>query len=241
MRQVKEVLRLCFEQKRTHREIALGVGLGKSSVTDDLARAKAVGLTWEQVQSLTEQEIESGCLHRRRPRAVAPRADRHEVGAHELRKPGVTLQLLCTEYQEGVVARKDGTRPYQYSQFCDLYQRWRRHARSSMRQVHRAGEKLFVDYSGKKPAIVDPITGEVTEVELFVAVLGASNYTYAEATRTQKMADFVGSTIRAFEYFGRSRSCSCPTSSAAPSAGPIGTSRRSTRRISSWPSTTASR
>ena len=70
-----------------------------------------------------------------------------------------------------------------------------------MRRTHRAGEKAFVDYSGKKAEIVDLMTGEVTEVELFVMVLGASNYTYAEATRTQRLADFVGSNVRAFDYF----------------------------------------
>ena len=84
-----------------------------------------------------------------------------------------------------------------------------------MRQVHRAGEKAFLDYSGKKPHIVDRATGEVIEVELFVMVLGASNYTYAEATRTQKLADFVGSTVRALEYFGCVPRSSCPTNFAA--------------------------
>jgi transposase len=84
----------------------------------------------------------------------------------------------------------------------NLYNAWRNTLASSMRQIHRAGEKLFVDYSGKRPRIADPVTGEVTDVELFVAVLGASNYTYVEATRTQKKADFVASTIRALEYFG---------------------------------------
>ena len=120
----------------------------------------------------------------------------------ELRKAGVTQMLLCAEYQRAAAERNDGTRPYQYSQFCDLYAEWRKTLASSMRQVHRAGEKLFVDYSGKRPHIVDPKTGEITYVELFVAVLGASNYTYAEATRSQKKHDFVASTIRTLEYIG---------------------------------------
>jgi transposase len=120
----------------------------------------------------------------------------------ELRRAGVTRQLLWTEYQEAVASGPTGWRPYQYSQFCDLYEEHRAKLQPSMRQVHRAGEKAFLDYSGKRPRIVDAATGEVTEVELFVMVLGASNYTYAEATRTQTLADFVGSTVRGLEYFG---------------------------------------
>jgi transposase len=120
----------------------------------------------------------------------------------ELRRTGVTLQLLWIEYQQAVASRNDGARPYQYSQFCDLYAAWRSRLAVSMRQVHRAGEKAFVDYSGKKPCVVDAETGEVREVELFVMVLGASNYTYAEATLTQTLPDFLASHVRAFEYFG---------------------------------------
>jgi transposase len=106
------------------------------------------------------------------------------------------------EYRDAVVAAGRGVRAYQYSQFCDLYADFRAKVEVSMRQVHRAGEKAFLDYSGKKPTVIDGATGEVTEVELFVMVLGASNYTYAEATRTQRTADFVGSTVRGLEYFG---------------------------------------
>jgi transposase len=119
-----------------------------------------------------------------------------------MRRTGVTLQLLWVEYRDAVVAAERGVRAYQYSQFCDLYADFRAKVEVSIRQVHRAGEKAFLDYSGKKPTVIDGATGEVTEVELFVMVLGASNYTYAEATRTQRTADFVGSTVRGLEYFG---------------------------------------
>ncbi|MCI0674057.1 MAG: IS21 family transposase, partial [Myxococcaceae bacterium] len=91
---------------------------------------------------------------------------------------------------------------YRYSQFCEHYRRWLKRQRRSMRQVHRAGEKLFVDYAGQKPHDVDPESGEVVEVELFVAVLGASNYTYAEATRSQQSADWIASHVRTLEYLG---------------------------------------
>jgi transposase len=114
----------------------------------------------------------------------------------ELRRPGVTLQLLHLEYLE---RHADG---YRYTKFCDVYREWLERRAPTMRQVHVAGDKMFVDYSGKKPHYVEPTTGEVVEVELFVAVLGASSYTYAEATRTQTLADFTASNARAFAFFG---------------------------------------
>src|SRR5206468_1885566 len=114
----------------------------------------------------------------------------------ERRRPGVTLELLHLEYLE---QHPDG---YRYTQFCEVYRRWVQRRGLSMRQVHRAGAKLFVDYAGKKPTIVDAATGEVLAVELFVAALGASNYTYAEATRTQQVPDWVASHQRVFAFFG---------------------------------------
>lgn len=203
MRKVREVLRLRFEVGCSQREIQASTGLSKGSVSDYLKRAAQCGLTWGEARSMSDSEVEARLFRyvgRSEPVRRAP-IDFAWVHA-ELRKTGVTLQLLCAEYKRAVVERADGTRPYQYSQFCDLYNEWQKTLAYSMRQVHRAGEKLFVDYSGKKPCIADGQTGEVTEVELFVAVLGASNYTYIEATRSQKKVDFIASTIRALEYFG---------------------------------------
>jgi transposase len=114
----------------------------------------------------------------------------------ELKRRAVTLALLHVEY---LTEHPDGLR---YTAFCDRYNRWLKRQSPVMRQVHHAGDKLFVDYAGMRPRLVDPVTGEVTEVELFVAVLGASNYTYAEATRTQQVADFVGSVARALTFIG---------------------------------------
>jgi transposase len=114
----------------------------------------------------------------------------------ERKKPGVTLELLHLEYLEKY---PDG---YRYTQFCERYREWLSRRGFTMRQEHIAGEKLYVDYAGKKPHIVDPNTGELIEVELFVAVLGASNYTYAEATRTQRGPDFIASHLRAFRELG---------------------------------------
>jgi transposase len=115
----------------------------------------------------------------------------------ELKKHrNVTLQLLWEEYQE---AHPQG---YNYSWFCESYRAWARHLDVVLRQEHRAGEKTFVDHAGDTMHITDPKTGEVRPGSLFVAVLGASNYTYAEATWTRDLADWIGSHVRAFEYFG---------------------------------------
>jgi transposase len=203
MRKVREVLRLKYELGRSHMQIGTSVGMSRCSVDKYVKRAEAAGLSWQDAKEMSDVDVERLLFQhvgRNTPCARAP-IDLGWVHT-EMHKKGVTLQLLWTEYQEAV---KDGTpqqRPYGYSQFCDLYAEFRQKLSPSMRQTHRAGEKAFIDFSGKKPRIKDPATGEVTEVELYVMVLGASSYTYAEATRTQGLADFVGATVRALEYFG---------------------------------------
>jgi transposase len=188
---------------RSQREIASSVSTAVGTVNGYLKRAAEAGLTWERVQTMTDAEVDAALYCDGGRNVAATRAPIDYAHVHsELRRTGVTLQLLWAEYQESVATRGDGSKPYQYSQFCELYGAWRVRLKPSMRRVHRAGEKAFVDYSGKKPRIVDEATGEVREVELFVMVLGASNYTYAEATRTQSLPDFVGATIRGFEFFG---------------------------------------
>ena len=114
----------------------------------------------------------------------------------ELKRDSVTLQLLWEEYAQ---IHPDG---YGRTQFCEIYRQWTRRLRPSMRQVHRAGEKTFIDYSGKRPSLVDRRTGELRRVELFVAVLGASSLTYAAATETQQLPDWIDAHIRMVEYFG---------------------------------------
>ncbi len=202
MRKIREVLRLSH-QGRSHREIASSVRVAVGTVCGRLRRAREVGVTWEQAESRTDAELEALLFRDGGRNVAAARAPIDYGYVHrELHRTGVTLQLLWAEYQEGVAARSDGVKPYQYSQYCELYGAWRKRQKPSMRQVHIAGEKGFIDYSGKKPRLWDPNTGQAREVELFVMVLGASNYTYAEASYTQKLPDFVGSTIRAFEFFG---------------------------------------
>jgi len=201
MRKIREVLRLHFECGCQHRQIAVACEMSPSTVCDYLGRAERAGLTWEQAKPLSDAEVEARLFSYVGRSEPATRAAIDFKWVHaELGRVGVTLQLLWGEYQSA--AQQRGARPYQYSQFCELYASWRDQRRLSMRQVHRPGEKLFLDYSGKKPRVCDAETGEVTEVELFVGVLGASNYTFAEATFSQTVPDFCASTVRALEYFG---------------------------------------
>lgn len=197
MRKSREILRLKWELQRSHREVARSLGVGLGTVSQTLRRARAAGLAdWAAVQALDEAILEERLYGRQDgAETVRPLPDCAWIHT-ELRQPGVTLQLLHLEYL--------GRHPsgYRYSQFCDYYRRWVNQQRRSMRQLHRAGEKLFVDYAGQHPHYVTPETGEIVTVELFVAVLGASNYTYAEATETQQSADWIASHIRTFEYLG---------------------------------------
>jgi transposase len=197
MRKTKEILRLRWKQDRSFREItkALCVGLGTASQV--VSRATHIGLTWNEVELLGEDELEA----RMYPPAstASPRPEPDPATMHiELRRTGVTLRLLHEEY---VLANLNAN-PYGYTKFVELYNEWADRLKITMRQVHKAGEKCFVDYSGKKPSIVDAKTGERVEVELFVAVMGASNYTFAEVTATQRSADWIASHVRLVEFLG---------------------------------------
>ena len=195
-RNIREVLRLRWQLGLTVREAARSLGVSLGVVSKMGARATTAGLTWAKVESLDDVALEEQ-LYGRPVALTAERARPDPIYIHtELRRPGVTLELLHLEYLE---QHPEGLR---YTAFCDVYLRWRATAAVTMRQVHRAGEKCFVDYSGVLASYVDPRKGEVVYVEIFVAVLGASNYTFAEATATQRVADFVSSHERAFAYFG---------------------------------------
>jgi transposase len=192
MRPIREILRQKQALGRTHREVARSLGLSLGAISATLARAERSGLQWSAVESLSDSELEA----RLYPRTVVHRVLPDFAAVHrERQRIGVTLALLHEEY----IA--DHPQGYGYTQFCEHYRRWCRKRRISMRQLHRAGEKLFVDYSGKQPRIFDRTSGAI-EVELFVAVLGASNLTYAEASSTQRCADFIASHTRTLEYIG---------------------------------------
>src|SRR5438477_12455478 len=175
MRAIRELLRQRWVQGQPHRAVALSTGRSVGAVYETVRRAADAGLDWERVQGLTDDALDAALY--RRPAVAGARGARPQpdcVYLHtERRKPGVTLELLHLEYLE---RHPDG---YRYTQFCDIYRRWLARRGLSMRQIHYAGEKLFVDYAGQRPRLVDLGTGEVRDVELFVAVLGASNYTYA--------------------------------------------------------------
>ena len=179
-RQIAESL----EDQRGRRGGDHAAGAGREGLADSAA-----------VEALAPSALEA----RLYPSTAAPERPLPDFAwiHRERRRVGVTLELLHLEY---LAAHPDG---YGYSAFCGHYRRWLAQQRSSMRQVHTAGEKTFVDYAGQRPSqLVDPATGEVVAVELFVAVLGASNYTYAEATCTQRSVDFIQSHTRTVEYFG---------------------------------------
>jgi transposase len=195
MRNSREIVRQKWLLGRAHRAIAESVGVSLGAVSLALSRASAAGLTWKDVEDLDDDALErrlyptvSGATERPEPDCVWIHRERH--------RPNVTLELLHHEYLE---RHPDGLR---YTTFCDRYRAWLGRRGLVMRQVHVAGDKAFVDYSGKRAQIVDASTGEVVEVELFVLVLGASNYTYAEATCTQRGPDWIASHVRALEYLG---------------------------------------
>jgi len=194
MRKTREILRLKWLLQRSHREIQRATGAGLGTISDTATRAAAAQLDWAAVERLDDDALESRLYP---PSLTARRPLPEPAHMHiELRRTGVTLRLLHEEY---LAAHADG---YGYTQFVAHYRTWAAAQRVTMRQVHRAGDKIFVDYSGKRPAIVDPATGDRVEVELFVAVLGASNYTFAEATRTQRSHDWIESHVRLLEHIG---------------------------------------
>ena len=198
MRKIREVLRLLWVCRLGHRQVSRSTGVSKTTVGNIERRAKKAGLTWDAAVGMGDFELEGLLFAESKP----ARGNEYVVPGWseihtEMQRKGVTLALLWDEYKQ---LHPEGG--YQYSRFCDLYQEWRGKLDLSMRQVHRAGEKQFVDYSGQTVPVVEPSTGEVREAEVFVAVLGASNYTYAEATWSQSLPDWISSHVRAFSFFG---------------------------------------
>lgn len=196
MRKIRDVLRL-HARGLSKRRIADSLTIGRTAVGDYINRARRAGLGWPLPDDVSETELERRLFPP--PRVVSP--DRRAlpdwpVVHRDLRRPGVTLSLLWEEY------RAVHPQGYGYSRFCELYRAWKGKLDPTMRQVHVAGEKMFVDYAGATMEVIDPLTGEVRTAQIFVAALGASSYTYAEATWTQALPNWIGSHNRAFAYFG---------------------------------------
>jgi transposase len=197
MRQLRQMLRLHHDGVSA-REIARTLGVARSTIQDNLARARTAGIGWPLPAEWTDELLEEKLFARS---GVKPGRRRHSepdwaMLMRELKRPDVNLMVLWEEYRQG---HPDG---YGYSRFCDLAREFERRLSPVMRQHHVAGDKVFVDYSGKKISIVDPKTGEVREAEIFVAVLGASNFTYSEATWTQTLPDWIEAHVRMFRFFG---------------------------------------
>jgi len=197
MRKIREILRLHFESQLSPRQIAAICTVGKGTVQRYLGRLRAAGLSWPLPADLDDVVLERQMFP---PLPVASSQERFlpdcAVVHKELKsRKNVTLQLLWEEYRQ---AHPEG---YAYSWYCDFYRQWQHRLDVVLRHEHRAGEKTFVDYAGQTVAVTDPKSGEVLQAQVFVAVLGASNYTYAEATWTQSLWDWTHSHVRAFEFF----------------------------------------
>lgn len=196
MRKTREVLRLKFACGLSKRRIAAALGIGVTTAGDYVARARRAGLCWPLPADLSDEALER--------RLFAPPAGRSGsrpepdwAAIHlELRRPDVTLALLWEEYR--------GRTPegFGYSWFCEHYRRWSGRLAPTMRQTHVAGEKLFSDYAGRSVEVIDGASGEIRRAQVFVAALGASSYTYAEASWTQGLADWVGAHVRCFAHLG---------------------------------------
>jgi transposase len=197
MRKIREVLRLRFAVGLSSRQVATSLQLARSTVGEYERRLAAAGLGWPLPAGLSDTELERRLFPPPPPVRRALRAVPDWPVVHqELRRPGVTLMLLWEEY------RATHPQGFAYSWFCDHYRAWAGKLDVVMRQSHRAGESLFVDYAGQTLEVIERTTGEVRAAEIFVAVLGASNYSYAEATWTQALPDWIGAHVRALEFFG---------------------------------------
>jgi len=199
MRKFNEVLRLRFELGLSQDQIARSCSISQASVSNCLKRARAAGVSWPLPEGWDEARLEEALFGhplRRLDRTQRPTPDFARLHQELQSHPHLTLQLLWEEYRQN---HPDG---YGYSRFCELYLRWRRHLEVVLRHEHKAGEKLFVDYAGDTIPIHDPKGGPDRPASVFVAVLGASNYTYAEATWSQGLEDWLGAHVRAFEFLG---------------------------------------
>jgi len=197
MRKIRDVLRLRLALGLSQRAVGCSLGLSQAAVSEYLGRARRAGVGWPLPDGLGDEQLEALLFP---PPSQLPAEQRPVpdwAWVHrELRWPNVTLALLWEEYR---AAAPDG---FGYSWFCDLYREWAGRLKPTLRQVHPAGERLFVDFAGSTVAVVGGASGEERQAEIFVAVLGASSFTYACAVWTQALPDWVGAHVRAFAYFG---------------------------------------
>jgi transposase len=196
MHKIKDILRLSFEAGLSQHQIAASLQLSSGVVNKYLSLAKIAQISWPLPEEIDEVKLRD--LLRPHTKKENRYNEPDYASIHqELKVKGVTLLLLWQEYEQ-----TQGKYAYRYAQYCAKYKEWHSRQKPSMRQVHRAGEKLFIDYSGPTVDIIDPQTGEIIAVQIFVAVLGASNYTFAEATLDQTLPNWIASHVRALQFFG---------------------------------------
>ncbi len=197
MRRIRDVLRLKFGQGLGERVIASSLGLGKGSVGSYVRRAQRAGLSWPLPEGLDDDSLELLLFP---ASSASPDPDRPipdwAMIDRELRRPGVTRMLLWEEYR---AAHPGG---FAYTWFCTRYEAWKGRVRPTMRQAHVGGEKVFVDFAGDMIDVIDPVTGEARAMKLFVAAMGASNHTYAEAVASEGLEDWIGAHVRMFAFLG---------------------------------------
>lgn len=198
MRKIKELLRLHFDLKLSNRGISNSIKVSVSTISDCLRRAKEAGLKWPLPAELDDEQLEEilYCPVRNKASEEARNIDWRQMHKELIRSKHMTRYLLWDEYKQ---THQEGL---SYSQFCRCYKDWLNQIDACMRQDYKAGEKMLVDYCGITLAITDRMTGVITEAQVFVACLGASNYTYAEVTQSQQLADWIASHVRAFEFYG---------------------------------------
>ena len=196
MRRIRETLRLHLLGGLSYAEVARSLRISKSAVGKYVLLARVAGVDWDIAQTLGDDELEARLYRPALTRASNQAAPDFGLVHHELKRAGVTLMLLWEEYA------RDNPLAYKYTSFCIKYREFAQRQQRSMRQLHIAGEKLFVDYAGSTVPIVDAATGEITQAQIFVAALGASNYTYACATPRQTTVDWIGAQVNALEFIG---------------------------------------
>lgn len=196
MRKIKEILRLRYSAQLSYTQIAASLKISLGVAHKIIKKAEVLGVSWPISEEMDDTQLEEMLYGSKRGGAKQLRLPDYPLIHQELRGKGVTLMLLWQDYYQA-----NPSDAYGYTQFCCLYKEWKATLKPSMRQVHKAGEKLFVDYCGATIPIIDS-QGQSTPAQIFVATLGASNYTYAEATSSQSLKDWIASHQRAFEYFG---------------------------------------
>ena len=193
IRTVKAALALKFDDHLPNRDIARRLGIGAATVSDILGRFKGLSMSWP-LSDADDEKLKKSLYPQGQVKRAIPDYAQIDI---ELRKPGVTKLLLWEEYHQ-----QNPDNAYGYSQYCDNYKLWKSQQKPSMRMHHKAGEKVFVDFCGPTMPIVNPETGEYRQAQVFVGILGASNYTYAQACENQQMESWLNAHAGMFEYFG---------------------------------------